>query len=91
MCGAVHSHPALALADGICICIVYVATVLAPRYASSAEVALLNPLEAVLGPLWVYLGVGEAPSRYTLLGGALLIVSILGAPTQRFPCTDMPL
>ena len=43
----------IALVDGICVCIVYVATIVAPRYASSAEVALLNPLEAVLGPIFV--------------------------------------
>ena len=68
----------LALADSICVCIVYVATVLAPRYASSAEVGLLNPLEAVFGPVFVYAAVGEAPSRWTLIGGALLIISLIG-------------
>lgn len=69
---------ALALADGLCICIVYVATVIAPRYASSAEVSLLNPLEALFGPLFVYLGVGEVPSHWTLLGGAVLLLSLFG-------------
>jgi drug/metabolite transporter (DMT)-like permease len=34
---------ALALADGACICVVYAATVIAPRYASSAEVSVLCP------------------------------------------------
>ena len=55
-----------------------VATVLAPRYASTAEVGLINPLEAVFGPMFVFLAVGEAPSRWTLIGGALLIVSLVG-------------
>lgn len=105
----------LALADAICICIVFSACIIAvpslipypppitqnfaplapptihqpppatprtvthqPRYASAAEVALLNPLEVVLGPLWVYLGVGEVVPTYTMIGGALLIVSLLG-------------
>ena len=38
---------------------------------------LLGPLEAILGPLWVYAGVGEAPSKWTLLGGAILISSLV--------------
>lgn len=54
------------------------ATVLAPRYASSAEVGLLNPLEAVLGPIFVYAAVGESPSRWTLFGGALLMTTLIG-------------
>ena len=51
---------------------------LAPRYASSAEVGLLNPLEAVFGPIFVYAAVGEAPSRWTLIGGALLMSTLIG-------------
>ena len=60
------------------IAIVFTATVTAPRYASSAEVGLVHPLEAVLGPVWVYLGIGEAPSRWTIIGGALLIGTLVG-------------
>jgi hypothetical protein len=41
------------------------------------QVALLNPLEAVLGPVWVYVGVGEMPSVWTIGGGSLLIASLL--------------
>ena len=68
----------LALADSILISIVYAATVIAPRYASSAEVGLVHPLEAILGPIWVYVGIGEVPSNWTILGGALLISSLVG-------------
>lgn len=68
----------IALADSMLIAIVFTATVTAPRYASSAEVGLVHPLEAVLGPVWVYLGIGEAPSRWTIIGGALLIGSLVG-------------
>ena len=68
----------IALADSMLIAIVFTATVIAPRYASSAEVGLVHPLEAVLGPVWVYLGIGEAPSRWTIIGGALLIGTLVG-------------
>ena len=68
----------IAFADSILISIVYAATVIAPRYASSAEVGLVHPLEAILGPVWVYIGIGEAPSRWTIIGGALLIGSLVG-------------
>jgi drug/metabolite transporter (DMT)-like permease len=68
----------IAFADSTLISIVYAATVIAPRYASSAEVGLVHPLEAILGPVWVYVGIGEAPSRWTIIGGALLIGSLIG-------------
>ena len=68
----------IAFADSVLISIVYAATVIAPRYASSAEVGLVHPLEAILGPVWVYIGIGEAPSRWTIIGGALLIGSLVG-------------
>ena len=32
--------------------------------------------EQVLSPVWTYLGVGEAPSHWTLVGGALLIATL---------------
>ena len=50
--------------------------ILAPRHISSAEVALILLGETILSPLWVYLGVGEAPTVWTLGGGALLIATL---------------
>jgi drug/metabolite transporter (DMT)-like permease len=34
-------------------------------------------LETVLGPLWVWLGVGEVPSAATWLGGAIVLSAIV--------------
>ena len=68
----------LAFANSILLCLVNAATVTAPRYASSAEVGMVTPLEAVLGPIWVYIGVGETPSKWTIMGGALLVGSLIG-------------
>lgn len=61
---------------------------LAPRYIPSPEVSLIMQLEAVLGPLWVWLGVGEVPPLATFVGGGivlatLVIHSILGLRAYR--------
>lgn len=46
---------------------------LGPRYLPAAEASLLILLESVLGPLWVFLVIGEVPSPTTLAsGGAIL-------------------
>ena len=44
---------------------------------SAPEISLLAMLEVVLGPLWVWLGAGEAPALATLAGGALVIAALL--------------
>jgi drug/metabolite transporter (DMT)-like permease len=50
---------------------------LAPRYTSSAIVSLLMLLEMVVGPFWVWLGVGEHPSLKMILGAAFVTL-VLG-------------
>ena len=34
--------------------------------------------EVLLGPLWVWIFIGETASFYTLLGGAILMLAIAG-------------
>ncbi len=53
-------------------------TAIGPRYLPAAEVSLLILLEVVLGPLVVWAGVGEVPPDTTLIGGALVLGSLLG-------------
>jgi drug/metabolite transporter (DMT)-like permease len=48
----------------------------ASRYLPPAEVALLTLLEAVLGPLWAWFGVGEQPGAATLTGGGIVLLAI---------------
>jgi drug/metabolite transporter (DMT)-like permease len=50
---------------------------LAAPYLSAAEIGLLSLLETTLGPVWVWLGVGERPSNLALLGGAVVIGSLI--------------
>ncbi|MBE0614050.1 MAG: DMT family transporter [Burkholderiales bacterium] len=49
----------------------------ASRHLSAPEIALLALLEVVLGPLWAWLGAGEAPASATLAGGALILAALL--------------
>lgn len=50
---------------------------LAPIYLSAAEVGLVVLLETVLGPLWVWLVMDEAPSGHALIGGAIVITALV--------------
>ncbi|MCB1970374.1 MAG: EamA family transporter [Geminicoccaceae bacterium] len=45
-----------------------------PRYLPAPEVSLLMLVETALGPLWVWLALGEQPPLRTLIGGALLLM-----------------
>lgn len=47
------------------------------RFIPAAEVALFSLSEAVLNPIWVWLGVGETPSLYTLAGSAVVLAAVM--------------
>lgn len=47
------------------------------RLIPAAQVALISLLEVVLGPLWVWLAVGEWPGAGTLIGGAIVIAAVI--------------
>lgn len=49
---------------------------LGPRYLPAAEVSMITLLEIVIGPLLVWLVIGEAPGVYSLTGGAIILVAI---------------
>ena len=48
------------------------------RSLPAAELALLSLAEVLLGPVWVWLFLGETASFNTLAGGAILLVAIAG-------------
>lgn len=50
---------------------------LGPRRLPAAEVGLLMLLETALGPVWGWLALGETPSQATLLGGGLIVGSLI--------------
>ncbi len=47
-----------------------------PRYIPAPEVSLVLLLEAVLGPYWVWLALGEEPGARTLLGGVIVLATL---------------
>lgn len=49
-----------------------------PRYVPAPEVSLMMLLEAILGPLWVWLVLAEKPGPYTLIGGTIIILTLAG-------------
>ena len=53
---------------------------LAPRCLPAPQVGLFLLLEAVLGPLWVWLFIGETPTANAVLGG-VIVVSAIGVHT----------
>ena len=49
---------------------------IASRYLAAGEIGLLALAETILGPLWVWLGVGERPTPLALAGGAIVLVAL---------------
>lgn len=68
----------LALMAGVLLPLAFMLIQLGPRWISATEVSLLLLLEVVLGPLWVWWLLDEAPSWQVLLGGALILLTLLG-------------
>ena len=51
--------------------------IVASRHLAAAELTLFMLLEFALGPVWVWLFVNEIPSRWTLLGGSLVVAAVI--------------
>ena len=49
----------------------------AARHLVAAELTLFMLLEFALGPVWVWLFINEVPALWTVIGGALVITSVL--------------
>lgn len=50
----------------------------ASRHVPAAEITLLSLVEMIVSPFWVWLVMDETPTRYTLMGGAVVAVAIGG-------------
>jgi drug/metabolite transporter (DMT)-like permease len=53
------------------------------RLIPAAQIALITLLEVVLGPVWVWLSIGEQPSTTTLAGGAVVIAAVVIQALER--------
>lgn len=45
---------------------------------SAAEASLLGMLEPLFNPVWTFLGVGERPSGWAILGGGIVLLAVAG-------------
>ena len=43
----------------------------------SLDAGIIGYIEPVLNPIWVFLVLGERPSRWALLGGAIIITAVV--------------
>lgn len=50
--------------------------IVASRHLVAAELTLFMLLEFALGPIWVWLFINEVPTKWTLIGGLLVITSV---------------
>jgi drug/metabolite transporter (DMT)-like permease len=73
----VHDLALSAFYGGLLGCGLTVFTI-GSRHIPATELALLPLTEVVLGPIWVWLGVGEVPSPLTFLGGSIVLAAIVG-------------
>lgn len=53
------------------------ASAVATRYISAAEVSMYRPLNTVLAPIWAWIFLSELPSLLTLLGGTIIITTLI--------------
>ncbi len=47
------------------------------KYVSATESMIIATLEAMFNPIWVFIGIGEAPSVYSIIGGAIIFGAII--------------
>ena len=55
----------------------FIIMTIAPKYTPAYQVSLVFLLESVLGTAWVWLIISEVPSLNTIIGGLLLLSSVL--------------
>ncbi len=55
----------------------YILYVNSLKYITAFEAILITVLEPLLNPLWVYIFTGEAPGIYAIIGGTIVILTVL--------------
>lgn len=46
------------------------------KYVTALEAILISVIEPILNPIWVFLFVGEKPTPWAFLGGAVILISV---------------
>ena len=60
----------------VCVALPFVLVTIAPRYIPAEEVGLFFLLVTIIGPIWVWLVIKEQPSFETIIGGAVIIITL---------------
>jgi drug/metabolite transporter (DMT)-like permease len=58
-----------------------------PRFLPSADVSMFFLLETILTPIWIWMLFAEAPSQTVLVGGAIVIVTLVAHSIWRLRST----
>jgi drug/metabolite transporter (DMT)-like permease len=66
----------LVVADGLAVGGIFIALSVGPKLITGAETGLILLLETLLGPFWVFVFYGDVPPKWTLVGGALLVLTL---------------
>lgn len=54
------------------------------KHLPAPDITLIMMLEMLLGPLWVWLSLGETPAPATIAGGVLIMVTVVGHSYMAF-------
>jgi drug/metabolite transporter (DMT)-like permease len=73
---ALPQMAAIALTGIFILPLSFVTLSYAARFVPSSTVSLIMLLETVLGPLWVWWGIDEAPSAMMLIGGGIVLTCL---------------
>ena len=47
------------------------------KFVSATESLIIATLEAIFNPIWVFIGIGETPSVYAVIGGLIIFAAII--------------
>lgn len=72
------------------IALAYAAFVKGLQYVTATQASLTGMLEPVANPIWVLLFLGERPSMFAIIGGAIVLVAIGWHTMKGEPATEMP-
>lgn len=63
---------------------------LGPRYLPAPEVSMITLLEVILGPLLVWVVIGENPGQMTLIGGTVIVITVALHTLRRLTQAESP-
>jgi len=70
-----NSLPPLLLMAGVVVPLAFSLLTIGPRYIPAPQVSLLLLAEAVIGPLLVWMVIGEHPGNRSLFGGVIVLLA----------------